>query len=63
MDGFQLLSSLKADNRLKQLPFILVTSRDKVEDRETGLRLGADAYIVKQKFDHQDLLDTIHRVL
>jgi len=63
MDGFELLEKMKADNRLKNLPIVLVTSRDKTEDREIGLNLGANAYIVKQKFNHQELLDTIRQIL
>jgi two-component system chemotaxis sensor kinase CheA len=41
----------------------LVTSRDRQEDQQHGLDLGADAYIVKRKFDHQDLLSTIRQLL
>jgi two-component system chemotaxis sensor kinase CheA len=33
------------------------------EDQERGLDLGAEAYIVKQRFDHQGLLDTIRQIL
>ena len=46
---------MKKDPRLARLPVILVTSMDRREDQERGLALGADAYIVKRKFDHQDL--------
>jgi DNA-binding NarL/FixJ family response regulator len=28
-----------------------------------GLRLGADAYVVKQKFDQADLLQTIRQII
>jgi two-component system chemotaxis sensor kinase CheA len=63
MTGFELLENVRTDTRLQRLPFILVTSRDKVEDRENGLNLGANAYIVKQKFDHENLLDTIQQML
>jgi two-component system chemotaxis sensor kinase CheA len=42
---------------------ILVTSRDQPEDKRRGLELGAEAYIVKRKFDHQELLSTIEQVL
>jgi two-component system chemotaxis sensor kinase CheA len=63
MDGFVLLERIKADARLASLPVILVTSRDQPFDKQRGLELGADAYIVKRKFDHQDLLSTIQQVL
>jgi two-component system chemotaxis sensor kinase CheA len=63
MDGFALLEQMKAENRLAKTPVILVTSRDRQEDQQHGLDLGADAYIVKRKFDHQELLCTIRQLL
>jgi two-component system chemotaxis sensor kinase CheA len=63
MDGFELLQQIKADHRLANTPVILVTSRDRQEDQQHGLDLGADAYIVKRKFDHQELLNTIRQLL
>ena len=63
MDGFTLLEEMKKDEHLAQVPVIVVTSMEKREDQERGLALGADAYIVKRKFDHQDLLDTIRQIL
>ncbi|MCB1463300.1 MAG: response regulator [Nitratireductor sp.] len=63
MDGFELVRSIKSDDRLCDLPVILVTSRDDTSDRERGLMLGADAYVVKQRFDQQDLLETIGRMI
>lgn len=63
MDGFALLQAVKADKRLEEIPVILVTSRASDEDRERGLRLGADAYIVKTRFDQNELLAGIRRLL
>ncbi|HYF90409.1 hybrid sensor histidine kinase/response regulator [Azospirillum sp.] len=63
MDGFALLQAVKADKRLAEIPVILVTSRASDEDRERGLRLGADAYIVKTRFDQNELLAGIRRLL
>ncbi|WP_245986093.1 hybrid sensor histidine kinase/response regulator [Azospirillum thermophilum] len=63
MDGFALLQAVKADPRLSEIPVILVTSRASDEDRERGLRLGADAYIVKTRFDQNELLAGIRRLL
>lgn len=63
LDGFGLLEEIKKDQRLAQIPVIVVSSLDRREDRERGLSLGADAYIAKRKFDHQDLLQTIEQLL
>lgn len=63
MDGFTLLQAVKANPRTADIPVILVTSRASDEDRERGLDLGADAYIVKTRFDQNELLAGIRRLL
>ena len=63
MDGLTLLQEMKKDERFARLPVILVTSMNRAEDQERGLSLGADAYLVKQRFDHQSLLETIRQLL
>jgi len=63
LDGFGLLEEIKKDPRLAHIPVIIVSSVDHCEDQQRGLSLGADAYIVKRKFDHQDLLQTIQQIL
>ena len=63
MDGFELIEAMKKTDKLKDLPVIVVTSMADQTDRERGLELGADAYIVKQKFDQKNLLETIEQIL
>jgi two-component system chemotaxis sensor kinase CheA len=63
MDGFGLVEALKADSRLKEIPVIIVSSLERPEDQERGLLLGADAYVVKRKFDQTELLDAIRQMI
>ncbi|KIM00382.1 Signal transduction histidine kinase CheA [Paramagnetospirillum magnetotacticum MS-1] len=63
LDGFGLLQAVKADPALKSIPLILVSSLEARADKERGLELGADAYVVKRKFDQKDLLETIEQFL
>ena len=63
MDGFALLTEMKRDPRLARVPVIVVTSLERSEDRERGLALGADAYIVKRKFDQRELLEAVEQML
>ncbi len=51
-DGFQILSNLR--QRRSDIPVLLLTARDTVEDRVTGLDLGADDYLTKP-FSLQEL--------
>jgi two-component system chemotaxis sensor kinase CheA len=63
MDGFGLVEALKSDARLKGIPVIIVSSLESREDQERGLLLGADAYVVKRKFDQTELLDAIRQMI
>jgi two-component system chemotaxis sensor kinase CheA len=63
LNGFQLAEHVRADDRYKTLPFILVTSLESRADKIQGMEVGADAYIVKGTFDQKELLDTIERLI
>ena len=59
MDGIQLIRSVKADARLKAIPVVVVSYKEREEDRMRGLDAGADAYLTKSSFHDQTLLDTV----
>lgn len=63
LDGFALTKRIKADARTVKVPVILVTSLDSVEDKSRGIESGADAYIIKGKFDQSNLLETIAQLI
>ncbi len=54
---------MKRDPRLAGIPVIIVSSVENPEDQARGLTLGADAYIVKRKFDQHELLEAIRQIL
>jgi two-component system chemotaxis sensor kinase CheA len=62
MDGLALTASIRAAPATAELPVILVTSLQTPEQREAGLRAGADAYFTKGSFDQDRLLATVRRV-
>jgi two-component system chemotaxis sensor kinase CheA len=62
MDGLALTASIRATPATAELPVILVTSLQTPEQREAGLRAGADAYFTKGSFDQDRLLATVRRV-
>ncbi|HEY88800.1 MAG TPA: response regulator [Thermoflexia bacterium] len=61
-DGFHILQELKNEPVLKQIPVILVTGVNAVQDKARGLRMGAEDYITKP-FDPQELLARLNVVL
>ncbi|HVW09487.1 MAG TPA: response regulator [Bryobacteraceae bacterium] len=63
MDGFQLLENIRKDAALEKMPVIIVSSMESREDQERGLALGANAWIVKRKFDQRELIRAVRRIL
>ena len=63
MDGFSLTARLRQEEKYRHKPIIIITSREKEEDKRRGVQVGADAYIVKGDFDQSSLVDTLRALL
>ena len=63
MNGFELTSKIKHNKKLSEVPVVLVTALGLREDRERGIEVGADAYIVKSSFDQTNLLEIIRKLI
>jgi len=63
LNGFDLTRKIRADKKLAELPVVLVTALDTREDRERGIDVGANAYLVKSSFDQSNLLEVIRRLV
>jgi two-component system chemotaxis sensor kinase CheA len=63
LDGFGLTERIRSDRRLADMPVILVTALESAEDRERGVDVGANAYIVKSSFDQSNLVAAIQRLV
>lgn len=59
-DGLALLRRMRQQEQ--DIPVLIVTARDGVDDRVTGLNLGADDYLVKP-FDLDELVARVHALL
>ncbi|VVE63414.1 hybrid sensor histidine kinase/response regulator [Pandoraea captiosa] len=55
MDGIELVTLIKRDTRTAELPVMIVSYKDREEDRQRGLDAGADYYLAKGSF-HDDAL-------
>jgi two-component system, chemotaxis family, sensor kinase CheA len=62
MDGFDLTARIRADRALAELPVVLVTALESREDRERGIDVGANAYLVKSNLDQSNLLEALRRL-
>jgi two-component system chemotaxis response regulator CheY len=47
MDGLKLIHRVRADERHKNVPIIVISTENSVEDRQRAMTLGATAYITK----------------
>jgi two-component system chemotaxis sensor kinase CheA len=63
IDGFTFVERARADASLRDIPAILVTSRNAPEDFARSVEVGARAFIVKSEFDQQALLERIRNLL
>lgn len=63
LDGIGMTNRIKHDDRYRHIPIILVTSLDAPSDKARGIEVGADAYIVKGRFDQGTLLETIEQLI
>jgi len=63
MDGVEVLSRMRRDSVLRDIPVIAVTAHAMTGDRERYLAAGFDGYVPKPIVDERVLIDTIERLL
>lgn len=63
LDGFSLIKQLRGNELYKDVPIIIVSSRDEEEDRKKGLYVGANAYIIKGSFDQTNLVSVVKNLI
>jgi two-component system, chemotaxis family, sensor histidine kinase and response regulator WspE len=63
MDGIELVSLIKKDANLKSLPVLIVSYKDREEDRRRGLEAGADYYLAKGSFHDEALLEAVTNLI
>jgi two-component system sensor histidine kinase and response regulator WspE len=59
LDGIELVALIKKDPNLKSLPVMIVSYKDREEDRQRGLDAGADYYLTKGSFHDETLLRAV----
>jgi len=63
LDGIGLLGRIRQDPRLQRLPVMIVSYKDRQEDRARGLEAGADYYLAKGAFHDATLLDAVRDLI
>ncbi|AQV98621.1 hybrid sensor histidine kinase/response regulator [Cupriavidus necator] len=63
MDGIELVRRIRQDAALRQLPVMVVSYKDREQDRQRGLEAGADYYLAKGSFHDAALLDAVQDLI
>lgn len=63
MSGFELTKKIRTESSFNDIPIIVVTSLASLEDRKTGVEVGASAYFVKSNFEKSNLIDMVKRLI
>jgi len=59
MDGIELVTLIKKDASLKSLPVMIISYKDREEDRRRGLEAGANYYLTKGSFHDETLMNAV----
>lgn len=59
LNGFELVQRIKQDERLRSMPVMIVSYKDREQDRRQGLTAGADYYLTKSSFHDETLLQAV----
>jgi len=62
INGLELLSFVRRNARFESIPVVIVSTEGSARDRDKGLELGADAYLVKP-FDPEALREVVSELL
>jgi two-component system sensor histidine kinase and response regulator WspE len=63
MNGIELVRLIKNDAALRNLPVMMVSYKDRPEDRQKGLEAGADYYLTKGSFHDETLIDAVRDLI
>lgn len=59
MNGFELVTQIRNDSHLKEIPIIIVSYKDRKEDRVHGMEVGANYYLTKSSFKDQTFINAV----
>jgi len=63
MNGIELVTLIKNDAALRNMPVMMVSYKDRPEDRQKGLEAGADYYLTKGSFHDDTLIDAVRDLI
>ena len=61
--GFEVLQMLKKDPVTKDIPVIVLTNLEKMEDIDKAIELGAKTYLVKMQYNLEEVIDKVKKII
>lgn len=63
LDGFEVLSQLKTSNITRDIPVIILTNLERMEDVEKALELGAKTYLTKANYSLSEVVEKVKKAI
>ena len=63
VDGFNILQSLKSEEKTKSLPILMLTNLAQESDKEKAISMGANDYLVKSQHTPSDVLQKVKEII
>lgn len=63
VNGFEVLKKLKAEKETKDIPVVVLTNLEGIEDIDEAINLGATTYLVKTQYEIEEVLVKIKKIL
>ena len=63
LNGIDLVRMIREDSRIQSTPVVIVSYKDREEDRLLGLEAGADYYLTKSSFHDETLLSAVQELI
>jgi len=63
LHGFEVLKKLKENSETKNIPVIVLTNLEGIEDIDKAIELGAQSYLVKAQYELKELVEKVKKIL
>jgi len=63
MSGLQLVTAVRGDEKLRDLPVVIVSYKERDEDRLRGLEVGANCYLTKSSFHDNRFIEAVEDLI
>ena len=61
--GFEVLKELKSDPATKDIPIIVLTNLEAIEDVNKAIELGAKTYLVKTQYNLEEVVEKVKKAI